>query len=194
MIFGMHDLDIAIVGAGIAGLTAARALQTFGFRVRIHEQASRLGEVGAGLTISPNATHVLNAIGLEGVLEGIGMRPTRGGVKHWRSGELLVEIPRGHDMLARYGAAYYQVHRADLHAALAAAIQAHDPAAIRLGECCESLHDDGRRVRLRFAGGASASADVVIGADGLRSSVRASLFGCSNRGSPGTSPIAAWCR
>ena len=177
MIFDMKDLDIAIVGAGIAGLTAARALQTFGFRVRVYEQASRLGEVGAGLTISPNATHVLNAIGLEGVLERIGMRPTRGGVKHWRTGELLVEIPRGQDMLARYGAAYYQVHRADLHAALAEAIQAHDPDAIVLGRCFESLLDDGQRVQLRFAGGASATAAVAIGADGLRSNVRQSLFG-----------------
>ncbi|MFO1456907.1 MAG: FAD-dependent monooxygenase [Steroidobacteraceae bacterium] len=173
----MKDLDIAIVGAGIAGLTAARALQTFGFRVRVYEQASRLGEVGAGLTISPNATHVLNAIGLEGVLERIGMRPTRGGVKHWRTGELLVEIPRGQDMLARYGAAYYQVHRADLHAALAEAIEVHDPGTIVLGRCFESLLDDGRRVQLRFAGGASASAAVAIGADGLRSNVRQSLFG-----------------
>ena len=177
MIFDMKDLDIAIVGAGIAGLTAARALQTFGFRVRVYEQASRLGEVGAGLTISPNATHVLNAIGLEGVLERIGMRPTRGGVKHWRTGELLVEIPRGQDMLARYGAAYYQVHRADLHAALAEAIQAHDPGTIVLGRCFESLLDDGQRVQLRFAGGASATAAVAIGADGLRSNVRQSLFG-----------------
>ena len=177
MIRDMKDLDIAIVGAGIAGLTAARALQTFGFRVRVYEQASRLGEVGAGLTISPNATHVLNAIGLEGVLERIGMRPTRGGVKHWRTGELLVEIPRGQDMLARYGAAYYQVHRADLHAALAEAIQAHDPEAIVLGRCFESLLDDGQRVQLRFTGGASANAAVAIGADGLRSNVRQTLFG-----------------
>ena len=70
----MRDLHIAMVGAGIAGLTAARALQGFGFRVRVYEQAQQLGEVGAGLTISPNATHVLNAIGLQGVMERIGMQ------------------------------------------------------------------------------------------------------------------------
>ena len=60
----MRHLDIALIGAGIAGLTAARALQLAGFRVRVYEQAPQLGEVGAGLTVSPNATHVLNAIGL----------------------------------------------------------------------------------------------------------------------------------
>ncbi|MCU0757684.1 MAG: FAD-dependent monooxygenase [Steroidobacteraceae bacterium] len=173
----MRQMDIALVGAGIAGLTAARALQTFGFRVRVYEQAPRLGEVGAGLTVSPNATHVLNAIGLQGVLERIGMRPERGGVKHWRTGELTVEIPRGHDMLDKYGAAYYQVHRADLHGALAEAILAHDPDAIVLGHSFETLHDDGRRVHLRFANGAAVTADVAIGADGLRSRVRTALFG-----------------
>ena len=177
MIRPMREMHIAIVGAGIAGLTAARALQTFGFRVRVYEQAPRLGEVGAGLTISPNATHVLNAIGLRGVLEQIGMRPSRGGVKHWQTGELMVEIPRGHDMLDKYGAAYYQVHRADLHAALAAAIADHDPDAIVLGHAFERLHDDGGRVRLDFANGTTVDADVAIGADGLRSAVRAALFG-----------------
>ena len=53
----------------------------------------------AGLTVSPNATHVLNAIGLQRVLAQIGMRPERGGVKHWQTGESLVEIPRGADMV-----------------------------------------------------------------------------------------------
>ena len=173
----MRNLDIALVGAGIAGLTAARALQTFGFRVRVFEQAPLLGEVGAGLTVSPNATHVLNAIGLQGVLEQIGMRPERGGVKHWQTGQLTVEIPRGGSMLDKYGAAYYQVHRADLHAALAAAVRVHDPGAIVLGQTFESLHDEGSKVRLRFASGAEVECDIAIGADGLRSTVRAALFG-----------------
>ncbi len=177
MICGMRHLDIALVGAGIAGLTAARALQTFGFKVRVYEQAPYLGEVGAGLTVSPNATHVLNAIGLQVVLEQIGMRPERGGVKHWQTGQLTVEIPRGSDMLDKYGAAYYQVHRADLHAALAAAVRAHDPAAIVLGSAFQALHDDGARVRLRFENGTQIECDVAIGADGLRSAVRAALFG-----------------
>ena len=177
MIFDMKDLDIAIVGAGIAGLTAARALQTFGFRVRVYEQASRLGEVGAGLTISPNATRVLNAIGLEGVLERIGMRPTRGGVKHWRTGELLVEIPRGQDMLARYGAATTRCIAPTCTRRSPRVIQGARSGTIVLGRCFESLLDDGQRVQLRFAGGASATAAVAIGADGLRSNVRQSLFG-----------------
>ncbi len=177
MIGCMRHLQIVIVGAGIAGLTAARALQISGIQVRVYEQASQLGEVGAGLTLSPNATHVLNAIGLHGVLAQIGMRPERGGVRHWQTGELMVEIPRGGDMLEKYGAAYFQVHRADLHAALVAAIRAEDPNAIVLGHVFRSLHDDGSRVRLGFANGASVQADLAIGADGLRSTMRTLLFG-----------------
>lgn len=173
----MRSLSIAIVGAGIAGLTAARALQTFGFRPIVYEQAPVLGEVGAGLTLSPNATHVLQAIGLSDSLERIGMRPARGGVKHWRTGELTVEISRGDEMLRKYGAPYYQVHRADLHRELAELVLRSDPEAIRTGHAFVSLQDHGRHVKLKFADGQYAEADVVLAADGVRSRIRSVLFG-----------------
>lgn len=173
----MAPLRIAIVGAGIAGLTAARALQTFGFRPIVYEQAPHLGEVGAGLTLSPNATHVLNAIGLEGTLARIGMRPDRGGVKHWQTGELTVEISRGDEMLRKYGAPYYQVHRADLHRELADLVVTEDPTAIRTGHAFAALRDDGGTVSLRFENGVTAEADVVLAADGVRSRIRSALFG-----------------
>lgn len=173
----MRQLHIAIVGAGIAGLTAARALQLMGFRPVVFEQAAALGEAGAGLTVTPNATHVLNALGLEQVLEQIGMRPDRGGVKHWRTGELLVEISRGHEMREKYGAAYYQVHRADLHRELAALVSECDPGAIRTAHVLTGFRQDARGVHLAFSGGHTATADVMIGADGVRSQVRSVLFG-----------------
>jgi salicylate hydroxylase len=176
---GMRQLNIALIGAGIAGLTAARALQTHGCRVRVYEQADELGEVGAGLTISPNATHVLNALGLRQTLETIGMRPSRGGVKHWRSGETIVEILRGQEMLDRYGAAYYQVHRADLHAALAALVLAADPEALLLGHKFVEVRECTDGIEARFANGATVTADVLIGADGARSPVRTQVFGAS---------------
>lgn len=171
-------LRIAIIGAGIAGLSAARALQLHGFRVRVYEQSPTLGEVGAGLTISPNATHVLNALGLADELERIGMKPARGGVKHWRSGETLVAMQRGDEMLKRYGAGYFQVHRADLHAALAGAVLAGDAEAIVLDRRVTSLRSSGGDVtQLEFASGSGVSADLVVGADGVRSRVRELLFG-----------------
>jgi len=173
----MDSLRIAIVGAGIAGLTAARALQTFGFRPTVYEQAPELGDVGAGLTVSPNATHVLNALGLDGILERIGMRPDRGGVKHWQTGDLMVEISRGNEMLEKYGAAYYQVHRADLHRELADLVEFFDPQAIRRAHAVKGLTQSATEVSLHFENGATATADVVLGADGVRSRVRAQLFG-----------------
>ena len=173
----MRQLKIAIAGAGIAGLTAARALQTFGFRPIVYEQAASLGEVGAGLTVSPNATHVLNALGLEGVLERLGMRPNRGGVKHWQTGELMVEISRGNEMLEKYGAAYYQIHRADLHRELADLVVTTDPDAIRPGHAFRSVEEHNGALTIHFENGTMASADVLIGADGVRSRVRAALFG-----------------
>lgn len=173
----MRQLHIAIVGAGIAGLTAARALQLMGFRPVVFEQAAVLGEAGAGLTVTPNATHVLNALGLEQVLEQIGLRPDRGGVKHWRTGELLVEISRGHEMREKYGAAYYQVHRADLHRELAALVTECDPGAIRTSHGLIGFRQDARGVHMSFTGGHVASADVMVGADGVRSQVRSLLFG-----------------
>ncbi|MBM4238117.1 MAG: hypothetical protein FJ154_01135 [Gammaproteobacteria bacterium] len=173
----MRELQIAIVGAGIAGLVAARALQQFGFRPAVYEQAPVLGDVGAGLTVSPNATHVLNAIGLEGVLSRIGMRPDRGGVKHWKTGELMVEISRGSEMLEKYGAAYYQVHRADLHRELADLVVSHDPTAIRTGHAFIGLTQHAGGVSLKFGNGVEVQADAVLGADGVRSVVRTQLFG-----------------
>ena len=174
---GMGKLNIAIVGAGIAGLTAARALQLFGFRPVVYEQAPVLGDVGAGLTVTPNATHVLNALGLEGTLERIGMRPDRGGVKHWKTGELMVEIARGNEMFEKYGAAYYQVHRADLHRELADLVVTTDEQAIRTQHAFKGLEQDAHGVTLHFENGSTVRADVVLGADGVRSRVREQLFG-----------------
>lgn len=176
----MRQLDIAIIGAGISGLVAARSLQMAGFRVRVYEQADQLGDVGAGLTVSPNATHVLNAIGLADDLERYGMRPERGGVKHWKTGELMVEIARGSDMLSRYGAAYYQVHRADLHESLSRVVQEHDSEAILLGHKFQAFTQNESGVEITFTNGQRARADVALGCDGIRSAVRAQLFGAEN--------------
>ncbi|MDW8258764.1 MAG: FAD-dependent monooxygenase [Gammaproteobacteria bacterium] len=178
----MRSLEIAIIGAGIAGLGAAAALLQRGLRARVYEQAPALGDVGAGLTVSPNATHALHAIGLERELAAIGMRPAQGGVKHWRTGELLVSVVRGASMQAQYGAPYYQVHRADLHAALVRCVRASatdgmDP--IVLDHRFVGVRVAGGKVEVAFANGARITADVLIGADGARSAVRTEVFGAS---------------
>jgi len=173
----MKDMRIAIIGAGISGLVAASALQQLGFRPRVYERAEELGEVGAGLTLSPNATHALNSIGFAAELEELGMRPEQAGVRHWQTGELKIAIERGVEMLEKFGASYIHIHRADLHAALVRKVMASDPTAIRLGAEFTAIRDRESDIEVDFATGSGIRADVVIGADGLRSSVRAALFG-----------------
>ncbi|MDX2144062.1 MAG: FAD-dependent monooxygenase [Rhodospirillaceae bacterium] len=173
----MRDANIILIGAGIGGLTAALALQRQGFKVAVYEQAPQLGEVGAGLTLSPNATHALCAIGLTDSLAQKASRPARQAVLHYRTGQILVEQERGDLPRRQYGADYYQIHRADLHTMLAEAIAANDPSAIRLNHSFVGLTQTGSRVDVTFANGANVSADVVIGCDGIKSEVRAALWG-----------------
>jgi salicylate hydroxylase len=145
--------------------------------------------VGAGLTVTPNATHVLLALGLADELARHGMQPARGGARHWRTGRLLAEFERGAGVTERYGAPYLQIHRADLHDALARSVLAHDPECLLLDHRFESLSQDAHGVTIRFASGARAEADVAIGADGIRSVVRAQLFGA---GQPRFTGYIAW--
>ncbi|MCB1624687.1 MAG: FAD-dependent monooxygenase [Pseudomonadales bacterium] len=173
----MNKAEIAIVGAGMSGLVAACTLQRMGFRPRVYEKSAALGEVGAGLTLAPNATHALQFAGLTDALAMHGMSPGRAGVRHWRTGKLMISLERGDQLLEQFGARYYQIHRADLHAALAAKVLANDSAAIHLDCEFTAMRQDGSRVEAQFANGERVTADVLIGADGVRSGVRAALFG-----------------
>jgi salicylate hydroxylase len=171
-----QDRQIAIIGAGIGGLTAALALQQYGCKPTVYEQAPVLGEIGAGLTVSPNSARVFDFLGLTDELRPISFTPPIQMVRHYRTGEVLLEIPRGDRPRERYGAGYYFVHRADLHALLVRRILANDAAAIRLGARLHSVEarDDGATGFL--ADGSSIHCDVLIGADGVRSAVRDSVF------------------
>lgn len=173
----MKDLDIAVVGAGIGGLTAALALLRAGFRVTVYEQAPQLAEVGAGLSLSPTAVHGLNHLGLRESLAKHAYLPEDQAVRHYQDARPLVWINRGRSLLEKYGERYYLVHRADLHDALASAVRALAPGAIRLDHRCTDVAQAGERVSVEFANGATARADVAIGADGSRSIVRQRLFG-----------------
>jgi salicylate hydroxylase len=165
---------MGIVGAGIGGLVAALALQRRGRRVTVYEAASSLGEVGAGLTVTPNATRAFRDLGLEPVLQDLGTTPPRQAIKHWKDGHTLVEQVRGGETERRYGAGYYLIHRADVHAALAAAVRANDPGALRLGHRLVALRQDGR-VDLEFDNGVHDVVDLAIGADGVRSTMRGAV-------------------
>lgn len=184
----MKDVRVAIVGAGIGGLTAALALQRAGIAVRLYEQADELAEVGAGLTITPNAMHVLNHLGLGPTLSRIGMAPEEGALKHYATGEVLVATPH-QDMVALHGAQRYQVHRADLHDALRRAVLAEDSGCLHLGYCFDGVSQDASGVHIHFGNGETVIADILVGADGIKSKVREALFGSA---SPAFTGYIAW--
>ena len=172
----MPQPHVMIVGAGIGGLTAALALQHFGCRVSLFEQAPELSEVGAGLTLSPNATHVLEFLGLGVPLAKLASIPQTGGIRHYQTSQVLVSTERGDRPRQCYGANYYQIHRADLHGLLHRAVLANDPACLHLGHSFVSLDEGDSSVRASFANGRRFEADVLIGCDGVRSAVRDCLF------------------
>lgn len=173
----MQHTKIILIGAGIGGLTTALALQRRGFKVSVYEQAPKLGEVGAGLTLSPNATHALESIGLGGELARLAARPARQAVLHYRTGEILVDQERGDLPKKQYGADYYQIHRADLHNMLVDAVQTNDPTAIKLNHAFAGYTQDAKTVEVTFTNGNKVSGDVVIGCDGIKSEVRGALWG-----------------
>jgi len=173
----------------MGGLTTALALQQAGIRVSVYEQAPALGEVGAGLTLASNASRILQHLGLGAVLEDLAVIPARGAVKHYRTGRTLVDIPRGTTQLERFGAPYCQIHRHDLHQALVAAALSADRNCLHLGCKLEDFGQDAQSVTALFANGRTARGDLLIGCDGIRSTVRARLFGTED---PRFTGYVAW--
>jgi len=168
------DLSVAVVGGGIGGLAAALALLRAGFDVQVFEQASALAEVGAGIQISPNASRLLHRLGLGAALDRTGVRPVAVHQRRWDDGRTLQRAPLGEVVEAAFGAPYYHFHRADLLKALTDALP---PQRLHLGHRLAGFTDLGDRVELRFAHGARVEAGVLVGADGIHSSVRGELFG-----------------
>ena len=165
--------DIAIVGAGIGGLALAGLLSRRGFRVQVHEQAKGFQRIGAGIQMGPNAMRVLAALGLEPHLKRIGFSPRSWTARAWDTGEQLGVLDFA-DAEARYGAPYLLLHRGDLHASLSSVVP---PQLIRFDSKLVGLEPSGAGVTLCFADGSRASADAVVGADGVHSKVREFLLG-----------------
>jgi salicylate hydroxylase len=173
-------MDILIVGAGLGGLTAAATLLQRGHRVRVLEQAAQLGEVGAGIQMSANAIKVLDALGLRARLEPLAVRPQAFEFRRFDTGEMLHRLPLGDAHEQRHGAPYFQLHRADLHAALRDAVLALDAGALQLSSRVVAIDERSDQVRVHIDGQGELAAELVIGADGIKSVVRQHLFGDSD--------------
>ena len=167
-------MKIAVIGGGIGGLSAALGLLKAGFDVQVYEQAPLFGEIGAGIQISPNASRLLRRLGLGVALEKYGVRPVAVDQKRWDDGRTLQRGTLGPEVETRFGAPYYHFHRGDLAALLAAAMpKERTHASHRL----VGIEEKGETVVARFDNGASVEADLLVGADGIHSKVRALTFG-----------------
>lgn len=168
---------ILIAGAGIGGLTAALALLSRGYRVRVLEQARELGELGAGVQISANGAHALFSLGLEPALQTVWCEPAGKEIRLWSTGETWKLFDLGAVSRQRYGAPYFMIHRADLHLILLRAVKAVAPDAVTLNTRVVGFEQDSSGVTAICEDGTRVTADALIGADGVHSRIRNALFG-----------------
>ena len=177
-------MRVVIIGAGIGGLTAAIALRRKGIEVEIYERAAELTDVGAGISLWPNALKALYQLGMRPALDALSFVSADGALRT-ASGAVLTRTA-AHELVARLGLPVMVFHRAELLNVLVAA--AGDIPIHRAHEC-HFVRQDAVRATVQFANGAQADADAVVGADGLRSIVREGL------GTPGAlrySGYTAW--
>src|SRR6185436_13509093 len=139
----MTALSIAVIGGGIGGTAAALSLLRAGLDVHVYEQAGELGEVGAGVQISPNASRILHRLGLAEPLARMGVRPLAWHQRRWQDGRTLLRTPIADAMEATFGAPHYQMHRADVLRTLAGALPVER---LHVGHRLSGLVDHGDRV------------------------------------------------
>jgi salicylate hydroxylase/6-hydroxynicotinate 3-monooxygenase len=169
-------LKVAIVGAGMGGLATAAALRRVGIDVMVYEQATQFMRLGAGIQVGCNAMKVLRELGLEGTLRSQSFYPRSWNNRDWKTGEVKFDMIFGETAERKFGAPYLLAHRGDLHAALASAVPEEF---VKLSHKLVGLDRTSQGIRLTFANGATATADAVVGADGVHSAVRDILFGTS---------------
>ncbi|SDV51212.1 FAD-dependent monooxygenase [Chitinasiproducens palmae] len=166
--------SVGIVGGGIGGLAAAIALGQQGFEVTVLEQAERFGRVGADINLTPNAVRALDGLGVGDSLREKGARPTYRISRLWDSGAETSRLEMSDAAERQYGAPQLTLHRADLVAALDGRLP---PGVVRFGQRVRAIDQDGDAAFVETQDGQRHRFDVVIGADGIHSQVRAAMFG-----------------
>ncbi|HEX4804930.1 MAG TPA: FAD-dependent monooxygenase [Conexibacter sp.] len=167
----MQNLSVVVVGAGMGGLTAAIALRRAGYEVHVYEQAPAIAPIGAGISLWPNGVKVMSWLGLGAEVERAGV-PLLGMQYRDARGELLTEIPM-QPLVDAVGERPYPISRADLHAILTDALGVER---LTLDALCVGVEQDEHGATAIFADGRRARGDVLVGADGIRSTVRAQAF------------------
>jgi salicylate hydroxylase len=172
-------LRIAIVGAGIGGLSLGLALRERGLQASVFEQAAELTEIGAAIAMSANSTREFQRLGLVDQITAASTSPTELIYRHWRDGNRIAAHPVAKDdwYVRRFGAPYCGIHRADLQKILSGAFGLEN---LHLGCRLVNIIDRADSVVLEFANGRVEHADLVVGADGVRSAVRRWVTGADD--------------
>lgn len=185
----MTERKVLIAGAGIGGLTLALTLLKRGMAVEIHEQAPVLAELGAGVQIAANGTRLLLELGLAPKMEQFVSVAAGKEVRMWNTGQTWPLFDLGQDSIDRFGAPYWLVHRGELHRVLKEAVEAASPGCIHLGAQVSRFNETANGVVLEMKDGRKATGDLLVGCDGVHSTVRAQLF---EAGAPEYTGILAW--
>jgi salicylate hydroxylase len=171
---------LLIAGGGIGGMAAALSLLNRGCDVDVYEQAPELKEVGAGVQISPNGTRALHALGVFDELQQLSCNTEGKEVRLWNTGRTWKLFDLGTEAIQRYGFPYVTVFRPDLLRVLADAVRTRKPEAVHLGRRVAGVTQQEGGVTLHLDGGKTVAGDGLIGADGVHSGIRKSLFGGDN--------------
>src|ERR1700759_2877763 len=170
----MARLKVLIAGGGIGGITALLALRQRGIDVQLFEQTAAFGQVGAGLQVSSNAARILVRLGLGEALKRVATYPEGRDYRGWDTAERLYYTPLGQKAEAHFGSPYYAAHRAELLDVLLSGLGQHG---FKLGSRIERVDQDDNGVSLTLGDGSTHHGDILIGGDGIHSTVRAQLFG-----------------
>ena len=171
-------LDIIVVGCGIGGLAAAFCLAQAGHRVTIIESSPVIGEIGAGMQLSPNTTRLLQKWGLGKLLEEISVRPEGVTYRRYSTGERLGFTKWGKVLEEEYGAPYYHIHRADLHKLLYDLASSH--VNVLLDSAVVGCDPSAPSPSVTLKSGETMRADLIVGADGMRSYIQHVVLGGPN--------------
>ena len=161
-----------IVGGGIGGLATAIALGRSGHAATLLERSTFEDEIGAGIQLGPNATRALRELGVIEAIEALSFKPEAIWIFDALSGRRLATVPLGNELEDRYGAPYLTLRRADLHACLLQACQGLGSVELRQGFNVVAIRQEDGKVAATGANGEEAKGSILVGADGLWSTVR----------------------
>ena len=175
----MRDKTIIIVGGGIGGLCTALALGRSGWNVRVLEQAPQFGAIGYGIQLGPNVFPMLRRIGVADEVKAASVLPDNVRMLDALTGETVTCVDTGADFEARFGDPYIVIHRVDLHNILVEACRKVSGIHLDEDASVTGFEDHGDHVSVATADGRRVEGAIVIGADGLRSRLRAQIMGAS---------------